>query len=115
MYDITAPASLHDTLPYFLNMIDMEADNREDTGQVPPVKILAGNKCDLKEERRVSSREGLEWARARGCGFMETSARECVNVEETFARACSFSSFRLLSFPSSSSSFFSIPASVVDE
>jgi len=27
----------------------------------------------------------LEWARARGCGFMETSARECVNVEETFA------------------------------
>ncbi|MCJ1398691.1 hypothetical protein MMC11_001892 [Xylographa trunciseda] len=85
VYDITAPASLHDTLPYFLNMIDMEADNREDTGQVPPVTIMAGNKCDLKEERRVSSREGLEWARARGCGFMETSARECVNVEETFA------------------------------
>jgi len=85
VYDITAPASLHDTLPYFLNMIDMEADNREDTGQVPPVKIMAGNKCDLKEERRISSREGLEWARARGCGFMETSARECVNVEETFA------------------------------
>ncbi|MCJ1285791.1 hypothetical protein MMC26_005132 [Xylographa opegraphella] len=85
VYDITSPGSLHDTLPYFLGMIDMEADNREDTGQVPPVKIVAGNKCDLKEERRVSSREGLEWARARGCGFMETSARECVNVEETFA------------------------------
>jgi GTPase KRas protein len=67
-------------------MIDMEADNREDNGGVPPVKILAGNKCDLKEERKVSAREGLEWARARGCGFMETSARECVNVEETFAR-----------------------------
>ncbi|MCJ1477055.1 hypothetical protein MMC13_005726 [Lambiella insularis] len=85
VYDITSPASLHDTLPYFLNMINMEADNREDTGQVPPVKIMAGNKCDLKEERRISSREGLEWARARGCGFMETSARECVNMEETFA------------------------------
>ncbi|MCJ1410110.1 hypothetical protein MMC19_004195 [Ptychographa xylographoides] len=88
VYDITSPSSLHETLPYFLNMIDMEADRREDCGATPPVKIMAGNKCDLKEERRISSREGLEWARARGCGFMETSARECVNVEETFARAC---------------------------
>jgi len=67
-------------------MIDMEADNREDNGAVPPIKILAGNKCDLKDERKISATEGLEWARARGCGFMETSARECVNVEETFAR-----------------------------
>lgn len=67
-------------------MIDMEADNREDNGAVPPIKILAGNKCDLKDERKISATEGLEWARARGCGFMETSAREFVNVEETFAR-----------------------------
>jgi GTPase KRas len=53
-----------------------------------PVKIVAGNKCDLKGERRVSARHGLEWARRRGCGFMETSAREMVNIEETFA--CTF-------------------------
>ena len=66
-------------------MIDMETENRADAGDVPPVRIVAGNKCDLKESRRVSSREGLEWARGRGCGFMETSARECVNIEETFA------------------------------
>jgi GTPase KRas len=50
-----------------------------------PVKIVAGNKCDLKGERKVSARHGLEWARKRGCGFMETSAREMVNIEETFA------------------------------
>lgn len=50
-----------------------------------PVKIVAGNKCDLKESRVVSSRTGLEWARKRRCGFMETSAREMVNIEETFA------------------------------
>ena len=30
-------------------------------------------------------RKGLEWARRRGCGFMETSARLEVNIEETFA------------------------------
>lgn len=53
--------------------------------QAPPVKIVAGNKCDLKDARVITSRQGLEWARKRGCGFMETSAREMVNIEETFA------------------------------
>ena len=67
-------------------MIDMECDHRQDTGGVQPVKIVAGNKCDLKDYRMVSSRQGLEYARGRGCGFMETSAREMVNIEETFAR-----------------------------
>ena len=51
-----------------------------------PIKLVAGNKCDLKDCRVVSSRQGLEYARSRGCGFMETSAREMVNIEETFAR-----------------------------
>lgn len=52
---------------------------------VPPVKIVAGNKCDLQESRQVPAAVGLEWARRRGCGFMETSARLEVNIEETFA------------------------------
>lgn len=52
----------------------------------PPVKIVVGNKCDLKEGRAVPSRDGLAYARAHDCGFMETSARELVNIEETFAR-----------------------------
>lgn len=55
-------------------------------GLPPPVKIVAGNKCDLKDNRVVTSRDGLEYARKHGCGFMETSARETVNIEETFAR-----------------------------
>lgn len=67
-------------------MVDMECEHRHDSGGVQPVKIVAGNKCDLKEARQVSSRQGLEWARGRDCGFMETSAREMVNIEETFAR-----------------------------
>ncbi|KAI2631338.1 ras-domain-containing protein [Hypomontagnella submonticulosa] len=52
---------------------------------IPPVKIVAGNKCDLQESRQVPAAAGLEWARKRGCGFMETSARLEVNIEETFA------------------------------
>lgn len=85
VYDITQASSL-DSLEYFLQMIDMECDHRQDSGAVQPVKLVAGNKCDLKDARQVSAREGLEWARGRGCGFMETSAREMVNIEETFAR-----------------------------
>jgi hypothetical protein len=86
-----------------MDMINMEAEQRvEDNerlrkelgpqaagtqiGMPPPVKILAGNKCDLKDDRAVTSRDGLEYARKHGCGFMETSAREMVNIEETFSR-----------------------------
>ncbi|KAI1333811.1 P-loop containing nucleoside triphosphate hydrolase protein [Xylariaceae sp. FL0016] len=104
VYDITSRDSL-DALDYFNDLIDMEAETRLDnatraqraglppqsTGAgsggrtIPPVKIVAGNKCDLQESRQVAAAQGLEWARRRGCGFMETSARLEVNIEETFA------------------------------
>ncbi|KAK4160117.1 P-loop containing nucleoside triphosphate hydrolase protein [Cladorrhinum sp. PSN259] len=98
VYDITSLESLNQ-LQYFNDLIDMEAETRLDNaararkagivgnvgGTVPPVKIVAGNKCDLSEQRQVSAAMGLEWARSQGCGFMETSARLEVNIEETFA------------------------------
>jgi GTPase KRas protein len=85
VYDITQPSSL-DALDFFMEMIDMEEEQRVDEGKVGPVKIVAGNKCDLQAARQIKSAQGLEWARKRKCGFMETSAREMVNIEETFAR-----------------------------
>ncbi|PYI10466.1 ras small monomeric GTPase [Aspergillus sclerotiicarbonarius CBS 121057] len=101
VYDITNRASLG-ALDYFMEMIDIETEQRAedndrlrkelgasaeglDVGMPPPVKIVAGNKCDLKDSRVIGAREGLEYARKHGCGFMETSAREMVNIEETFA------------------------------
>lgn len=105
VYDITSRDSL-DALQYFDDLVNMEAETRLDNAErakraglkptegssfggrgkaVPPVKIVAGNKCDLQESRRVPAATGLEWARKRGCGFMETSARLEVNIEETFA------------------------------
>lgn len=85
VYDITNASSL-DALDHFTQLIDMEEDRRIDNGETPPVKIVAGNKCDLQSQRVIRSQQGLEWARKRGCGFMETSARDMVNIEETFAR-----------------------------
>ena len=112
VYDITSRDSL-DALGYFNDLIDMEAETRLDNAAraaragvstsasgggagggggagsgartVPPVKIVAGNKCDLQESRQVPAALGLDWSRRRGCGFMETSARLEVNIEETFA------------------------------
>lgn len=93
VYDITAAPSL-ENLDYFMQMIDIECDTRQDAKAVQPIKIIAGNKCDLKEARVISARQGLEYARGKGCGFMETSAREMVNVEETFACECALRIFR---------------------
>lgn len=84
VYDITSRTSL-ENLEYFDELIEknMESGLRPQNAPMP-VKIVAGNKCDLSESRSVSSAEGLAWAKAHGCGFMETSAKVMVNIEETF-------------------------------
>lgn len=104
VYDITSISSL-EQLNYFNDLIDMESDTRRESAAhdaaaarknpkekqpkpkvyVHPIKFVAGNKCDLQSQRQVSAQMGLEWARSHGCGFMETSARNSVNIEETFA------------------------------
>ncbi|CAL3971623.1 hypothetical protein PZA11_004954 [Diplocarpon coronariae] len=113
VYDITNLHSLS-VLGEFNDLIDREAEARMDAWEqeqfstvrrkkgsapnkhaemegggesqpVQPIKIVAGNKCDLQESRQVPAQKGLEWARRHGCGFMETSARNTVNIEETFA------------------------------
>lgn len=83
VYDITSKDSL-EALNYFDELINIESEMREQP--FPPVKIVAGNKVDLARSRQVSAAEGLAWARDHGCGFMETSARNMVNIEETFQR-----------------------------
>jgi GTPase KRas protein len=75
-------------------MIDMEREDRMEQNQILPVCIVAGNKCDLQGIRQVAARDGLEWSRQHNFGFMETSAREMVNIEETFARMLSVLSTR---------------------
>ncbi|KAL1915960.1 uncharacterized protein VTP21DRAFT_6348 [Calcarisporiella thermophila] len=45
---------------------------------------VVGNKSDLVHERQVSYQEGKELARSFQCPFLESSAKERVNVEESF-------------------------------
>jgi GTPase KRas len=54
----------------------------KDEDQVPIV--LIGNKCDLNNDRQVTTTEGQDLAKAFGCPFFETSAKARINVEESF-------------------------------
>lgn len=47
-------------------------------------KILVGNKCDMEESRKVSEEEGRELAQHYEIPFLETSAKNSINVETSF-------------------------------
>lgn len=44
--------------------------------------ILVGNKCDLEDERVVGKDQGAKLAQSWDCGFVETSAKAKINVNE---------------------------------
>lgn len=62
----------------------------EEVGKYTPggtkdvILVLVGNKIDLEEQRRVSTREGEAWARQRGMLFIETSAKTKLGVKQVF-------------------------------
>eukprot|EP00727_Mastigamoeba_balamuthi_P010098 m51a1_g5710 putative ras-related protein rap-1b (187) ;mRNA; r:1082416-1083460 len=55
----------------------------KDTDRVP--MVLVGNKCDLNEQRVVTTDQGQEMARRFGdCVFVEASAKMKINVDRIF-------------------------------
>ncbi len=47
-------------------------------------KMLIGNKCDISEKRIVTKERGMDMAQHYRIPFLETSAKDNVNVEEMF-------------------------------
>jgi len=54
----------------------------KDSDKVP--LVLVGNKADLQNDRHVSPKEATDLARSFGAPFMMTSAKNRLNVDETF-------------------------------
>ena len=75
-YDITDRES-------FNNVNNWLAEVKKHAGpQV--IKLLVGNKCDLENERVVTSKEAKEFSDSLGISFLETSAKQKINIDEAF-------------------------------
>jgi len=49
-------------------------------------KVLVGNKCDMVNDRKVTTKEAQEFADQLSLELLETSAKNSTNVEEAFAK-----------------------------
>ncbi|GMI47844.1 hypothetical protein TrCOL_g12346 [Triparma columacea] len=76
VYDVTDRRSF-DSIRNWISQIQQHAD-------VSVNKILVGNKCDITEEKVVSTAEGQKLADEYGIDFWEASAKNDINVEQSF-------------------------------
>ena len=75
MYDITNKETF-ESIARWVESI------KEAKGNDFPI-ILIGNKCDLKEERKVAKEDGEKKAKDNGFLFIETSCKDNINIEKT--------------------------------
>ncbi|KAL4502164.1 hypothetical protein ABPG72_000399 [Tetrahymena utriculariae] len=76
-YDITNRSS-------FQKIFDWCQYFKQDSNNNTELLVLIGNKCDLKEQRQVSSQEGQQIAESLGIAFFEVSAKTGDQVKEAF-------------------------------
>ena len=57
--------------------------------------VLVGNKCDLEDERVVGKEVGQTLARNWGSTFLETSAKQKINVNEVSFNSCVYIPFNV--------------------
>ena len=72
LYDVTRRSSF-ENLDRFFSILDPETTT-----------MMLGNKCDMTDKREVTKEEGEKLASEKGIKFIETSAKNDVNVEEAF-------------------------------
>ncbi len=75
-YDITDRESFS-AIENWMNEVEKHASDNIS-------RILVGNKSDMEDARQVSFDEGKELAEHYNVRFLETSAKDCKNVEEAF-------------------------------
>ncbi len=76
VYDITKKSSFD----HLKNWLDNIRENSSRNIKI----ILIGNKTDLEDKREVTFEEGEEFAKNNGLFFLETSAKNFININESF-------------------------------
>ncbi|KAL9681895.1 hypothetical protein QQ045_013684 [Rhodiola kirilowii] len=76
VYDVTEMESFNN-VKQWINEIDRYANDSV-------CKLLVGNKCDLVESKVVDTQMGQALADELGIPFLETSAKDAINVEQAF-------------------------------
>jgi len=67
------------------NMIQVVHDKIVDFCGVTKIPcVIVGSKCDLGAARQVDSRDGEELAKTNDCAWIETSAKDNINVGKVF-------------------------------
>jgi small GTP-binding protein len=81
VYDVTNRESFVN-LPTWSRQVDRHASGA--------MKIVCGNKIDLGDQRTVTTDEGTGMGKQLGGTFLETSAKDGSNVEETFIQIAKY-------------------------
>jgi Ras-related protein Rab-11A len=76
VYDVTVASSFA-SVPRWLQ-------ERRENSDPNLVVMLVGNKTDLAAQRAVSTAEGVSFSKSQSVLFIETSAKDGLNVEEAF-------------------------------
>eukprot|EP00656_Telonema_subtile_P054877 TRINITY_DN82_c0_g1_i1.p1 TRINITY_DN82_c0_g1~~TRINITY_DN82_c0_g1_i1.p1 ORF type:complete len:227 (+),score=89.71 TRINITY_DN82_c0_g1_i1:128-808(+) len=76
VYDVTDEKSFENIRSWMRNI--------EQHANTEVVKVLLGNKCDMKNKRAKTYEQGEALAKEYGIQFFETSAKDKINVEEAF-------------------------------
>ncbi len=77
VYDITNTDSFAEIQKIYSQMC-----MARDSTDVP--LLLLGNKCDLTDQRKVAREAASEFANGVGAAFLETSAKQRINIDESF-------------------------------
>ncbi|RCI06589.1 Ras GTPase [Rhizopus stolonifer] len=77
IYSITSTQSFEE-----IQKLHSQIERVKDVDSFPV--ILVGNKCDLERERKVPSQEGRDLAKKYGCQFVETSAKQGIQIDDAF-------------------------------
>ena len=79
VYDVTRRDSF-ENLEQWLKEVKLYSPNSGEG----VVKLLVGNKIDLKDNRKVSREEAEAWARSQGMLFLEASAKTRTGIKQCF-------------------------------